>query len=303
MAISDTFLHPLACVSATASTYSTLFTAAQCLQPGSLNERDGRFQAQAFLKAISSFHATVTTGLALYALYRPWIVERGLPPLNLGLGKSVFDDLLNPMIAGRSTLGNAVTGLETGYLVFDTLALIYLSRQRLQDAHSKGSPASTATTSNLATAFAHLAKSEPLTLTHHLTLATGLGILQNFIARGRERGVYIITAFILMNASTPLLHLRWYRRKRTGRSSLILDAALAVVFAAARLSVIWWVLGQYGKWHGVSAWQTLRGQRWVCQAGTGALGVLNAVWLGRLVRGIGGRVLALVRDGRAASSG
>ena len=194
------------------------------------------------------------------------------------------------MIVGRNSLGNAITGLETGYLLFDTLALLYISSSH---PNNKGSH-------SLRTSLSHLARKDPLTLAHHLSLVTGLGILQHFIHQTRERGVYIIVSLILMNASTPLLHLRWWRRKATGKGSLGLDVALAAVFAACRVGVVCWVLREYGRFHSgggagdaVGAWEAPRGQRWVCQVGTGALVGVNGVWLAALLKSIGKRILGL----------
>lgn len=282
-------LHPSTAVALSATTYSTLLTLAQTLNLPTADLTTN-------LKAISSLHATVTTGLALYALSRPWSVEHALPPLNLGLGTSNFNDSTNPMIAGYSALGNAVTGLETGYLLFDTLALVYASHRSL---NARSTPKGSRTRNHdIATALTTLTRKDPLILFHHLSLLTGLGTLQHFIAHNRERGVYIIVALILMNASTPLLHLRWYRRKRTGRGSLVLDVALAALFGACRVVSVWWVLREYGKLHGIGVWEAFRGQRWICQLGTGALLGVNGLWLGGLVRSIVGRVVETARDGK-----
>ena len=267
------YIHPFAIVAGTTSTYTALIASTQCLSRPSSDLR-------ANLRLISSVHATLTTGLALYALSRPWPVEHPLPPLNLGLGTSRFDDSANPLIAGQSALGNAVTGMEAGYLLFDTVALVYSSIPpgRLDKAAMRK-------------AASRLLQRDSLMLFHHLSLFAGLGTLQHFILHGRERGIYIIVAFILMNASTPLLHLRWYLHKRTGRPSLAMDAALAVVFGACRVGVVGWVLREYGKFHGVGVWEAFRGQRWICQLGTGALVGVNAAWLGALCKGIVRRML------------
>lgn len=197
------------------------------------------------------------------------------------------------MIAGHSALGNAVTGLETGYLLFDSLALVYLSHRSLASRKPAATRTGGARGAALIPALRHLAKREPLIFFHHVSLGLGLAVLQNFIASGRERGAYIVVTFILMNASTPLLNLRWWKRKRSGKASLPLDVALAAAFATARLGVVWWVLRRYGQFHdgGLGVWEALRGQRGICQLGTIGLVGTNALWLGALVRSIGRRVL------------
>lgn len=270
------FLSPSSLVFTTAASYAGVLALTQVLDVPSAD-------LPANVKAISSLHATITTGLSLFALSKPWPVKYPLPPLNLGLGKSPFNDSTNPMIVGKNDLGNAITGLETGYILFDTLALLYVSSTAFQNARN---------TRNLTTSISRLARKDALTLTHHLSLLIGLGILQHFISKNRERGVYIIVSLILMNASTPLLHLRWWRRKVTGKGSLGLDVPLAIVFGTCRVGVVWWVLRQYGRFHGEGAWGAMRGQRWICQAGTGALVGVNGLWLAALMRSIGKRLLS-----------
>ena len=101
--------QPFAIAATSVPAYTALFTGSHLLAfPTS--------EPPTNLKALSSAHATLTTGLALYALSKPWLVNDALPPLNLGLGHSKFDDSSNPMIAGHNVLGNGITGLETGYI-------------------------------------------------------------------------------------------------------------------------------------------------------------------------------------------
>lgn len=278
---------PFTIIATSTATYTSLLALSHSLSHPSPD-------AEAPLKAISSLHATVTTGLALAALAAPWPVDRALPPLHLGLGRSAFDDAATPLIAGRSALGNAVTAWEAGYLLFDSLALVWLSRPR---------PRSGAGVRDVGTAVVRCARDDPFIFVHHTTLFAGLAVLQYFISHGRERGVWVVVAFVLMNASTPLLNLRWWVRKRRGRGSLGLDAALAAAFAGARLGSVWWVLREYGRWHSggqgrvVGVWEAFRGQRWVCQVGTGALVGLNGLWLGLLVSSIGRRVMGRLSGG------
>lgn len=255
--------QPLTTVLCSIQGYAALFTIANNFLPSSPQEN---------LKVISTIHATLTTSLALYALRQPWPVDHPLPPLHIGLGTSDVDDSTNPTITGRNWLGNAVTAWETGYLVFDSAGMLWASPRS-----GRGT-------------LSGLVKRDPVMVFHHLTLLSGLGILQFFVSRGRERGVFVITAFLLMNASTPLLHVRWFLRQ-SGKSSVVVDAVFAMVFAVCRIGVVFWVLRRYGRWHGLGAWEALSGQRWICQVGTAGLVGVNGVWVSMLVRSIVRRVV------------
>ena len=222
------------------------------------------------IRAISALHSTSTTFAALYLLnFDPWPVPAAQSDRTLDSDHP--DDRANPIISGKSVRGNLVTAWETGYLVYDTLALLYASSK----SHPSHNPLVT------------LSKNDPVFLTHHVVLIVALGYLQTYIAKGRERGVWVIIAFILMNASSPLLHLRWWSKKRrNGRVPLGLDVAFAVVFAASRFGLIVWVLKRYGDYHGFGPVEALRRQRIPCKSGTAMLVGVNAVWWVSLVRGI-----------------
>lgn len=221
-------------------------------------------------RAISALHSTSTSLAALYLLnVNAW-------PVATAQFSSTFDpdhpdDRANPIISGKSSQGNRVTGWETGYLIYDTLALLYESSK----IHPKQNPLVT------------LSKNDPVFLTHHVVLILALSYLQTYIAKGREKGVWVIVAFLLMNASNPLLHLRWWsRRRHNGQVSLGLDVAFAAVFAASRFGLIVWILKRYGDYHGFGPFEALRRQRISCKSGTAVLVGVNAVWWASLVRGI-----------------
>ncbi|GAB7360240.1 hypothetical protein MBLNU230_g8000t1 [Neophaeotheca triangularis] len=225
-------------------------------------------------KLISGAHSLVSSAATIYILSQPWS-SGTLENLPFRIGPQGLDDTHNPLITGRSAFGNALTAWETGYLIFDTVAILALSgvsRPLRQPGRNHTN------TTRKAEA------SDTVLLGHHAALVAALGYLQTYIAQGRERGVWIIDAFILMNASTPFLHLRWWRRKRTGRAEWQWDALLAFTFALARFGSVVWVLRRYGEFHGLGAWRAMRMQRWVCQMGTGALVGLNGLWWLGLVR-------------------
>jgi hypothetical protein len=224
----------------------------------------------------------VTTAIGLAALLDVWTVEEESTGSSVHtFSNQYLDDSNNPLIVGRSSLGNAVTGFETGYLLYDNIALLLVTRSELQNGANPSAGA----------ALFHLVQKEPLLVIHHLGILTGLGILQRYIAQRRERGIWIIVAFIFMRASDPVLHWRWWRRKQTGRPDTRLDLLLAAVFAACRFGTVGWVLRAYGDYHNMNPWQAFLKQRIICKAGTGTLVGLNALWLITLLRNTGRRFL------------
>ena len=264
-------LRPYAAVTLSITTYSTIL--------GSIYYKQRHGSLRVAVKAISACHSIVTTCLSLVALYRPWTIssatfdetknERLRPDGRL-------DDSRNPLISGTSSLANFVTAWEAGYLIYDTGAL-------LLDAYFKDRA------KGCVKAVRRLILGSPIFFIHHALLASALLYLQTYIAAKREKGLRVIIAFVLMNASNPVLHLRWYRRKLTGRQETSIDTALAFVFAASRFGSVWWVMQQYGNYHGIGSWAAYRLQRTQCQVGTGLLTGVNALWWLALVRQITNR--------------
>lgn len=118
-------------------------------------------------KLLSTLHSTVVSLGALYVLRdnRNWRGEAD------GWGGE-------GLIQARDQRANALTALETGYLACDTIALLVGARMR-------GSGW----------------KVDPVLMAHHVGIGAALGVLQWYIARGRERGIFIILMFLLMNSS------------------------------------------------------------------------------------------------------
>ena len=236
----------------------------------------GLCSVQGPVKVISSAHAAVSSLLAVYALrssqwYRfPSPSARfssRKPPTLTGDGD--LDDSANPLIQRRSAVLNALTAWEAGYLIYDTYALVTSLRVSHQPTIKLG----------LVGAVFRLARVSPAILAHHVLLAAALLYLQVVIARNRERGVWVIVAFMLMNASTPVLHARWWA-KRSGRDMLahVLEVILVVSFAVTRFGAIAWVLKCYGGYHGLGPWEVYKRFRPQCQAGTAALVAFNGLW-------------------------
>lgn len=228
------------------------------------------------IKAISACHSLFASCLTVAALSQTWDVaphpkfsgsEKVLDGTSSG---GILDDSQNPLISGKNSLANFVTAWEAGYLIYDTGALFLesLFKNRSRDARL---------------ALTNLIQESPIFVAHHFLLASALLWLQTYIATKREKGLRVIMAFFLMNASNPILHLRWYKKKTTGKSDTRVDAILAAVFAITRFGSVYWTIRKYAQYHGLGTWESLRMQRTVCQAGTGLLTGLNALWWAGLI--------------------
>lgn len=219
-----------------------------------------RFQ----IKAISAGHSILATALTVYALRGPWQLQdsekRSTPSPD-----DTLNDARNLLISGTSKIANIVTAWEAGYLIYDTVAMAI-------EARGQGNGA------NSIQVLRRTIKRSPVMVVHHGLLISALLYLETYVAANREKGQKVIMAFFLMNASNPLLHLRWYRRKATGQSDPLVDVALAIVFAATRFGSVWWVMREYGRFHNLGTWAAFRRQRVPCQAGTGLLTTMNGLW-------------------------
>jgi hypothetical protein len=87
-----------------------------------------------------------------------------------------------------------------------------------------------------------------LLIVHHVSLASLLTLFLEFAKREKERGVFFVEMFLLMNASTPLLNLRWWLAQRARlagsselksirRISMVNDSALVMTFFACRIGL------------------------------------------------------------------
>ena len=229
------------------------------------------------IKAVSTIHSSLVTVLALIALRRgQWHTSQIPSQLSERSKDSISgsggypDDSHNPFITARSEFANSVTAIEAGYLIQDTIALLLESRLH-------GGRKSLDRT----------------LLIHHAGIGSALLVLHYYIARGREAGIYVIVMFLLMNASTPILNLRWYLRTfhRSRRRALFAaDVSFVVSFFVARVWLVWKILAEYGIYHGWTAFETFRyGLRLPCKLGTGVLWVANSIWWTMLVVNVASR--------------
>jgi hypothetical protein len=220
------------------------------------------------IKAISAASATATSAAAFLLLrYSSWDVPQSLEALSgrVKHDERQLDDLHNPNINGRNYLANALTAYETAYLLYDTYAMVNASRRKNR-LPSNGA------------AFRQVSQDWPVMMAHHVLLSSAFLVLQCYILRGKEKGMWIITAFMLMNSSTPLMHARWWRRRKSGKANSALDLAFLTTFAVSRFGVTFWIMRTYGQYHGLGPWQAYRMLRKRCQVGTGLLVSLNGIW-------------------------
>ncbi|KAL8764542.1 MAG: hypothetical protein Q9209_007973 [Squamulea sp. 1 TL-2023] len=250
------------------------------------------------LKATSTLHSSITTLLAISFLRRcqaswaetdfpsargssrkPSTSSDEIDHAGATSNRRIYpDDSCNPPIQTRSSLGNIITAIECGYLLQDTVNLLRAAQLRRGLARSRPKP-------NLRSFLHYVDK--PL-LIHHIGIALALLRLQYYISQNRERGIYIIVQFLLMNSSTPVLNLRWWLRTYHPDWKLIClgsDIAFIAVFYITRVWLIGWIIKEYGKSHGYnSAWETYVGAlRLPCKVGTGALWAGNTTWWALLV--------------------
>ncbi len=255
------------------------------------------------LKAISTLHSVLITTLSLIYLhnfkhnhtYPSKPPPQTLPKPHLPQTQTPNpNDTNNPTITARSPFANAIAGLEAGYLLQDTLALLLKAHIQHTYAHTHHHQHPHTPKPNPNPNPSYTKQLNIPLLTHHLTLAPALLLLHHRITQNRESGIHIIIQFLLMNASTPLLNLRWYLRTfapSRKRAILATDVSFAIAFFVARIGLVGLVLRDYGAWHGMGAWETYWwGLRVPCQVGTGALVGVNLGWwgvgVGKLVRGL-----------------
>jgi hypothetical protein len=218
-------------------------------------------------KAFSTAHATTTSIVALLLLrYASWPIlpSRSTSTRNASDREQHPDDSRNPTINGQNRLANALTAWETAYLLYDTYVMVHAYRKK---SHTP-----------LRAALGVVARESPVAFVHHVLLSSAFLVLQAYIAAGKEKGMWVITAFLLMNSSTPLMHARWWNRQRTGSENIILDVAFLSTFAASRFGVVVWILTKYGHHHGLGPWKAYIMLRKRCQIGTAMLVGLNGLW-------------------------
>lgn len=169
-----------------------------------------------------------------------------------------------PIITTRSEFANAIAALETAYLLQDSVILFYASKlHRRSGGSTKGLN------------IKHLAY-------HHVGLIAALGLLQVYIAQGREKGILIIVMMMLMNASSPCGTLRWFLvnfKPDARRLIAITTVAYLTLYGLCRVYLVHYILNVFGAQKGRNAFEAFVKLKWHCQFGVGAMAVVNIAWL------------------------
>ena len=276
--------------------------------------------ASHFRELLSIIHSTVITLLTLLTLHQHrssiYPSTESLVRITSATHPASNPDHLLPIITTKSSTCNALIALETGYLLADTITLLGLISSTHHDTKKliESSPPSRSTStstshrqplqpnSTIPNAITLQTPtpnhSIPTLLIHHLILLPPLLLLNLYTTLQLDRGILILTAFLLMNASTPLSSLRRRQhhysqpRSQTHRPTkailTLLNAAYWAVFATCRLGLLWWVVSVYARQRdlllsgqGGKIWTVFWGLRWPCRLGMGVLGAVNTWWVGK----------------------
>ena len=132
-------------------------------------------------EALSAIHCSFVATLSTVLLYKrrsDW-----LPSHNNAPSSEITTNV--PIIAVRSEIANAITALETAYLVVDAGILVQGAKLRAQECRT------------------NLLRQLNLRVLawHHGGLIGAFGLLQWYIAKGKEKAILIIVMLLLMNAS------------------------------------------------------------------------------------------------------
>ena len=211
-------------------------------------------------EAISIFHCTFMTIISLACLRRSGFHDL----LSSRVSDERIPDRDLPIITTRSELANAITALETAYLLQDSVILFYAWKlHRRVGGSTRGLN------------IRHLAY-------HHAGLSAALGVLQVYIAQRREKGVLIVVMMMLMNASSPFGTLRWFLvnfKPDARRMIMITTLVYLGTYGLCRVYLVYYILSVFGAQKGRNAVEAFAKLKWHCQLGTGAMALTNTAWL------------------------
>ncbi len=237
-------------------------------------------------EAISIVHCTATTILTAVCLYRELPTTISPKQRQENNGRQVADrDLL--IITTKSTFANFLSAIETAYLLQDSLILLLAAQSKQVFMHKK-TPGEVPAKALRGLNLHHLGW-------HHALLGSAFVVLQVYIARGDEKGILIIVAMLLMNASSPFGTLRWLLinfRPDMKRAIKFVTVAYLIAFGVFRVGLIYYILHIFGKQLGISAWDAFRRLRIPCKLGMSGLGLANTAWFFNAVRSFAIRELS-----------
>ena len=228
-------------------------------------------------EAISIFHCTLQTVLSVACLRRH---SNALSTSNNEGPNLSSIRPSSPIITTQSTFGACITAIETGYLLQDSIILLHAYRQRNRAASSslqlKGWN------------FLHLGL-------HHAILGGLLLLLQYYIAKGWAKGILVIVALHLMNASSIFGTLRWFLINFSPKSRqliLLLTVMYLATFAVCRVYLVVWIIQVYGRQRGLPVWTAIIGLPPPCKMGTTTIFAVNSIWLLMGIKNLTFRVMS-----------
>ena len=238
-------------------------------------------------EVISIFHCSLQTILSVACLRHH---ANSLRPLQASDGDGrVPSDSECPIITTRSAFANTITAIETGYLLQDSVVLLHAHYRRR---HSRSH-----------TNLQQLKGWNVLHLgLHHSILGALLLILQLYIARGREKGILVIVALHLLNASSIPGTARWFLRNFQPHRKRLIEAMTMIYlasFAVCRVYLIYWILEVFAKQQAIPTWTAMMRLRGSCMIGTGTIAAVNTAWLAMGVRNLVRQSNALRRKDKA----
>lgn len=227
-------------------------------------------------KVVSFSHSLVISIAAVYALNaRDWklpdeqeqesIRHDQLKFLKDNGNRDMLDDSKNIIINGRLSLAKNLLAWEAGYLLYDTIVLCIQCRQK----HN---------ISGFLRLVLQTFRESKDVFIHHILIFLGLASLPPYFKLRRELGTWIFTSFLLMNASTPILHARTWFRRKYGKRSETLEVCFILLFAISRFGLVYWVIGKYAQYHSLSFRTAFGSLYLVCRTGTLTLVGFNAIW-------------------------
>jgi TLC domain len=175
-----------------------------------------------------------------------------------------------PIITTQSRFANNIIGYETGYLLQDSLVLLYAYRNARNSRSSRSK----------AVNYLHLSM-------HHALMGSAILYLQRRIAAGRTPGVLVVVAMHLMNASSVPGTIRWFLIQRSpGRKSLIANMTILYLasFAIVRIGLFYFIIYVFGMQQGISTWRAVGKMRIPCRIGIGTILLVNTAWLTQGIR-------------------
>jgi hypothetical protein len=227
-------------------------------------------------EAISIFHCTSMTILTVICLSKELPSTISARPNH---EQPVADRDL-PLITRKSEFANSLTAIETAYLLQDSVVLLLAAR-------SKRTFKKTSSTGKISRAKALRGLNLRHLGWHHALLGSAFFVLQVYIAQDREKGILIIVAMLLMNASSPFGTLRWFLinfRPDLKQAIRALTVAYLIAFATCRVGLLYYILRIFGQQMDISALEAFWWLRVPCKVGMSSLGIVNTAWFLNAVR-------------------